>query len=84
MSNTLDMSVSQIFRKNGEKYAFVSFTDGKRKAEGKIPDCKIISTSGFSEEEVKRLEEYMDREIITLKNMAVGVNVMDAFMKTNT
>ena len=46
MSNTLDMSVSQIFRKNGEKY--------------------------------------MDREIITLKNMAVGVNVMDAFMKTNT
>ena len=42
MSDTLEMSVSQIFRKNGEKYAFVSFTDGKRKAEGKIPSCKII------------------------------------------
>lgn len=81
MSDTLDMSVSQIFRKDGKKYAFVSFTDGKRKAEGTIPDCKITSSSGFSEEEVKQLEEYMDREIITLKNMAVGVNVMDAFMK---
>lgn len=81
MSDTLDMSVSQIFRKDGKKYAFVSFTDGKRKAEGTIPDCKITSYSGFSEEEVKQLEEYMDREIITLKNMAVGVNVMDAFMK---
>lgn len=81
MSDTLEMSVSQIFRKNGEKYAFVSFTDGKRKAEGKIPSCKIISSEGFSDEEIAHLERYMDQEIITLKNMAVGVNVIDAFMK---
>lgn len=81
MSGEFNMSVSQIFRQNGEKYAFVSFTDGTRRAEGKIPECKITSSSGFSEDEVAGLEDYMSRELVALKDMAAGVNVMDAFMK---
>ena len=32
MSEALNMSVSQVFNKDGKKYAFVSFTDGTRQA----------------------------------------------------
>ena len=82
METTVNMSVSQVFAKGKERYAFVSFTDGKKNAEGKIPDCKIISNSGFGKEEVKQLEEYMKRELASLKKMASGVNVMRAFMES--
>ena len=53
------MSVSQVFAKNGERYAFVSFTEGEKNAEGRIPDCKIISSKGFGKEEIGQLEAYM-------------------------
>jgi hypothetical protein len=76
----LNMSVSAVCMKDGEKYAFVSFNDGKRFAEGKIPDCKIVSNKGFSNEEVKMLELYMIGQLKELKKMAAGVRLIDAFM----
>lgn len=81
MNTELNMSVSPICAKDGEKYAFVSFTDGERFADGKIPDCKIMLNKGFSQDEVKQLEEYMRSELATLKRMAAGIHVMDAFLK---
>lgn len=75
------MSVSPICVKDGKRYAFVIFSDEKRSAEGKIPDCKMISNQGFSEEEVEKLEEYMQKELPKLKQMAAGIHVLDAFMK---
>ena len=81
MSDGVNMSVSPICSKDGKKYAFVSFVDGKRNAEGKIPDCKIISNTGFSAEEVEQLEAYMQRELPKLKEMAAGIRVLDAFMR---
>ena len=81
MNNELNMTVSPICAKDGEKYAFVSFTDGERFADGKIPDCKIILNKGFEQEEVKQLEDYMKNELATLKRMAAGIHVMDAFLK---
>ena len=76
----LNMSVSAVCMKDGEKYAFVSFNDGNRFAEGKIPDCKIVSNKGFSNEEVKMLELYMIGQLKELKKMAAGVRLIDAFM----
>lgn len=80
MYDELKMSVSPICTKDDRKYAFVSFTDGKRTAEGKIPDCKIISNDGFSAEEVQQLEDYMSRELAQIKKMAAGINIMHSFM----
>lgn len=80
MSDELKMSVSPICTKDNQKYAFVSFTDGERTAEGKIPDCKIISNNGFDEEEVRQLEDYMCSELSQLKKMAAGINIMHSFM----
>lgn len=81
MNDELNMSVSPICVKDGKRYAFVTFSGDGRSAEGKIPDCKIISNKGFSEDEIAKLEEYMQKELPKLKQMAAGINVLDAFMK---
>ena len=81
MSDELKMSVSPVCSKDGKQYAFVSFTDGERSAEGRIPECKIISNKGFSDEEVSQMENYMQNELGKLKRMAAGIHVLDAFMK---
>ena len=81
MENAVNMSVSPVCVKDGEKYAFVTFSDGERQAEGKIPACTIISNKGFSNEEVEQLEDYMRRELTQLKKMAAGIHLLDAFMK---
>ncbi len=81
MAQELNMSVSPICVKDGEKYAFVTFSDGERVAEGRIPDCKIISNKGFSVDEAAQLEAYMERELPALKKMAAGIKLFDAFMK---
>ena len=81
MENEFTMSVSPVCQKDGQKYAFVSFTDGERSAEGKIPDCRIITSTGFEEAEIKLLEAYMKRELTKLKKMASEIRLLDAFMK---
>ncbi len=81
MSSEVKMTVSPICVKDDEKYAFVSFTDGTRTAEGKIPDCKILTNKGFDAEEVSQLEKYMQLQLPDLKKMAAGIRVMDSFLK---
>ena len=76
----VDISVSGIFTKDGKKIAYVSFSDGERTAEGTIPDCVITRNKGFSPGEKEQLEEYMKRELSSLKKMASGINVMKALM----
>lgn len=80
MNDELEMSVSPICTKDSQKYAFVSFTDGVRNAEGKIPDCVIIRNNGFDEDEVQQLETYMKQELPQLKKMAAGINVLKNFL----
>lgn len=82
-SAELKMTVSPVCQKNGVKVAYVSFTDGKRVAEGEIPLCRITMSKGFSEGEVEQLQDYMKRELTSLKKMAARINVLDAFMGTH-
>ena len=81
MDKELSVAVSPICEKDGKKYAFVSFTEGEKYAEGKIPDCTIVSNKGFSDEDIRVLELYMKNDLARLKRMAAGVNVLGAFMK---
>ena len=81
MTNELKMSVSSIYAKGGEKYAFVTFTDASREAEGKIPSCEIVSSKGFTDEEVAQIKLYMKMNLAELKRMAAGVRMIDAFIK---
>lgn len=81
MSDAMNMSVSGVINKDGKKIIFVLFTEGTRSAEGIIPDCKIHTNNGFSEEEIAGLEAYLVSEQDSIAQMAKKVNVMKAFME---
>ncbi|MBE5917502.1 MAG: hypothetical protein E7273_11755 [Pseudobutyrivibrio ruminis] len=76
----LNMAVSAICQNDkGEKYAFVTFSDGVRSAEGKIPACKILKNGGFADIEVKELEKYMAEHLKELKKLAANIDIFSAF-----
>lgn len=72
--NELNMILSGITEKDGKKRACVRFEDGKRYAEGYIPDCKINSQAGFSAEEIKMLEDYLTNNLADLKKQAASID----------
>ncbi|MBO4396695.1 MAG: hypothetical protein J5819_10175 [Eubacterium sp.] len=81
MKDDIQMSVSPITHdKNGKPQVFVQFTDGDRRAEGRIPGAKILNQTGFSSDEVAALEEYMKREKATILTMAKKIDVFAAFL----
>lgn len=74
------MSVSAVCQnEQGDKFAYVTFSDGVRNAEGRIPECKLISNDGFAEIEVEQLEKYMQEHLSELKKMAAGIDIFSAF-----
>lgn len=81
MTQELNMTISPVCMKDGEKCAYISFSDGTRTAEGRIPDCKIISNKGFTQQEAEQLENYMSAELATLKRIAAGIRLFDAIKK---
>ncbi len=80
-NDELQMQVSPICNKNGEKLAYVTFSDSVRRAEGEIPKCIINSNTGFSEEEKSALEDYMKQNLKMLKDLAKENNPIKSFMK---
>ncbi len=80
-NESLEMNVTPITHdKNGKPQVFVTFSDGKRTAEGRIPGCKIISQDGFSEEEIAALNIYIKQEKATILSMAKKIDFMDTFL----
>lgn len=78
----MNMMVSGVSEKNGRKMAYILFEDeDKRSAEAVIPECRVISNNGFSEEEVAQLEDYVRRNLTDLKKRAAGINPVTALMK---
>lgn len=77
----MNMLISGVSEKDGKKVAYVSFEDGKRIAEGIIPDCNIIRNDGFADEEVEMLKEYLKDNLETIKREAAGINPIKAMMK---
>ena len=83
MSNNNDelrMQVSPICVRDGEKIAYVTFSDATRQAEGEIPKCIIISNTGYTDDEVKALELYMEQNLDMLKGLAKDLNPIKAML----
>lgn len=81
MPEEMKMSVSgAVKNKKGEKVVYVTFEDGSRSAEGILPDGKIAKSTGFTQEEIKALEQYMVMQKDTIMQMASTVNPMKAFL----
>ncbi len=77
----MNMMVSGVVDKNGEKVAFIRFEEEKRMAEGIIPACRITKNEGFTAEEVSQLEMYMKGNLAMLKKQAAGVNPIKSMMQ---
>ena len=78
----LNMQVSLVCKKDGQKVVYVTFSDDTRLAEGEIPKCAIISNKGFSPEEVAGLELYLRQNMDMLKEMAAGIDPIRAIFKS--
>lgn len=76
----LTMKVSGICRRDGQKVAYVTFSDAGRNAEGIIPDCKIVKNEGFSDDEAGQLELYLRLNLDTLKKQAAQVSPVRAML----
>lgn len=81
MSEELKMTVSGIVPKDGRKSIYVVFEDGKRRAEGYVPDCVITTSEGFEEDEIKMLELYMKQNQDQIREIAKVINPIKAFMQ---
>lgn len=75
------MQVSGICRKDGGKYAHVTFSCEGKYARGTIPDCRITEHEGFTEEEAAQLELFMKMNLAMLKRQAAAINPLRAMMK---
>lgn len=66
--------VSGAIHKGDRTFARISFMRGKDWAEGIVPDGVIEKSEGFTEEEIRGLQDYLVREKDMLVSQAKGVN----------
>jgi len=80
MNHEIEMSVSSISRHGEEKVIYVFFTDGNASAEFSLPDCKLVHSKHFSNEDIKQLKEYVSAERDSIYQIAKKVNPMKGFL----
>ena len=80
MNSEIKMSVSSMTRSEDKKGVYVLFTDGNKSAEFIVPEGKIVSHNGFSENELKQLKEYVQNEQDYIFSLAKTVNPLKAFL----
>lgn len=81
MTNSVDMSISSVVPVNGKKAAFVHFSVQDKAAEFIVPECRAVSNTGFTDEEMKMLSDYVLREKADIMDMARKVDPLGKFMK---
>ncbi|MCR5249381.1 MAG: hypothetical protein K6E50_02100 [Lachnospiraceae bacterium] len=77
----LRLTISGIVEKDGKKKACVSFSGEGCYAEGYIPDCELVKSSGFTKEEEEALRAYLKENLAELKKQAARINPLFAIMK---
>lgn len=70
--------------KEGKNQAHVRFEEGDCFAEGVIPECKVTKQKGFSEDEIRQLEDYLRANLTSLKKEAAKINPLTAMMKNRS
>ncbi len=83
MNDEIKMSVSSMTRTKDKKALYVLFQDTKRMAEIELPDCKVMSNKGFSDEEIAQLLDYVDAQRDYIYSLTKGLNPIKAMMKNN-
>lgn len=58
-AHKLKMTHSSVLNKQGKPFVSVMIERERDCAEGSVPECRIIKSQGFNEEEVCELEAYL-------------------------
>ena len=80
MNSEIKMSVSALSRHGEEKAIYVFFSDGNASAEFSLPECKLLHSNRFSNDELKQLKEYVSAEKDTIYQIAKKVNPIKGFL----
>lgn len=80
MNENVNMSVSSIIRKDGNKAIYVLFTDQDKMCEFELSEKKLLSNKGFEESELEELKEYITHEVDSIMSIAKNVDPMKGFM----
>lgn len=80
LNEEVTMSVSSLVRKDGEKALYVMFAGKGSSAEFVLPEGKLLNSKGFTEDEIAKLQEYIQGEKDQIFAMAKDVNPMKAFL----
>ena len=83
VNRDIRMNVSSMTRNKDKKAVYVLFQDGEKTVEFTLPGCELVKNNGFSDDDIRRLKEYIDNEQDTIFAMAKQVNPIKAMMKTN-
>ena len=81
MSEDVKMSVSAPVMKGNDKIVFVVFEDVAVSAEFEAPSGTLVKNSGFAEEDIEVLKDYILNNWETIFGMAKGIDPMKAFLE---
>lgn len=84
MNEEIRMSVSSLIRKDRDKSVYVLFSDGAKSAEFVVPTGKLLRNDGFTQEDIRKLQEYLANEETVIYDMAKDINPIKGFMKGKT
>ena len=79
-SEELRMTYSGVITKKNQKIVHVSFERGKDFAEGTLPSGKIEKSSGFTNEELQQLSDYLLQNVDDIMKKAEQVNPLRNWM----
>lgn len=80
MNSEIRMSVSTMTRTKDTKAVYVLFEDGEKNAEFALPEGKLVSNKGFSNEEIAQLKDYVTNESDSIFDIAKTINPMKSFL----
>ena len=76
----METIISGVMGEGDNKKIYVLISDNEKSAEGRIPDCTIISNKGFSQDEVKQMEDYLRESKDLIISEAKRINPIKSFL----
>lgn len=80
MSDEVKMLISCVVEKEGKKMVRLSFLRGNDYAEGLLPEGIVEKAQGFTEEEVRKLEQYIRTNRKDILQQAREINPLRNWM----
>ena len=81
MSENVNMSVSSPVVKGDRKLVYVMFSEEGKTAEFEAPGADLVKNTGFSDEDIAVLKDYILNNWETIFNMAKEIDPMKAFLE---